>query len=511
MRNIKLRIISLLLVVAMVMAIPACGKKNEVVSPTTKPKKEETTINYFEGAKETKITLDASKTYQTIESFGASGAWWSQDVGGMTKIQRKSGLETREYIAKLLFDKEFGIGLTNYRYNIGAGSVDGEGTYWHKWRRTECFETAPGVYDWTKDANAVWMLKRAVELGVEEVVLFANSPLQRLTVSGMAQAAEKQADMSNLPRENYEAHAKYLLDVAEHFVSEGIPVKFISPINEPQYDWNGAQEGCHFDKNEVVDILNLFIDKVAERETLKGVEISGAELGSWFNEDSAEYLKAIFADEKLSNYLTTIDSHSYWTDKSTKVNLMSYLKREGLADKIKLRQSEWCEMVNGKDYGMDSAIELAKVLNDDLTILNVTSWQYWIAVSCYDYRDGLIYITEAGEVVVVPKRLWAMGNFSKFVRPGYVRTDSSINYGKALISSYEGTNEAGKDETVVVITNTSVNSMVFDINDISGGSTNVKIYVTDENHNLEDITSSRLVDGKVALSGQSVTTIVIEK
>lgn len=124
-----------------------------------------------------KMTVDESVTYQTMESFGTSGAWWSQYVGGFTECVDDSGVSSRERIARLLFDREEGIGLTCYRYNLGAGSAESrKGDYSDIHRRARNFETAEGEYDFTKDANAVWFLKRAVELGVEEVVLFCNSP-----------------------------------------------------------------------------------------------------------------------------------------------------------------------------------------------------------------------------------------------------------------------------------------------------------------------------------------------
>ena len=36
------------------------------------------------------VTVDTTKTHQTIESFGASGCWWAQVVGGNEKTREKS-------------------------------------------------------------------------------------------------------------------------------------------------------------------------------------------------------------------------------------------------------------------------------------------------------------------------------------------------------------------------------------------------------------------------------------
>jgi len=490
----------LLAAVVSISLLPLAGcKKADKVTTT-----EETTGEFMNKAMEVKIDLDVNKVYQTIEGFGASGAWWSQKVGGWTKIQKKSGLETREYIAQLLFDREKGIGLNTYRYNVGAGSADsGNGDIGDPWRRAESFETAPGVYDFTKDANAVWFMNKAVELGVTDVVMFANSPLERLTVSGFAHGTSEQK--SNLAPENYAEYSNYFLDVVEHFLEEGLPIKFISPINEPQWDWTSGQEGCHFEPDEVVAFLKVFIEEKEKREKLKDVEVSAPESGEWGN-TNYDYMEAIFGDEFLSSYFTSIDNHSYWTTEAVKSQFKSWLTTKGLGD-LTLRTSEWCEMENGIDYTMDSAVTLAQEINMDLTTLNVVSWQYWIAVSCYDYRDGLIYVTKQNEVITIPKRLWAMGNFSKFILPGYQRVDASTTVTSVDVSAFKG-NNGTNDELVLVIINDRLTNLKYNVSELIAGK-DAKVYVTDEDHNLEEISDERIVDGQLYLTGQSVTTVVI--
>ena len=96
------------------------------------------------------LTIDEEQTHQTIESFGTSGAWWSQYVGTWDDKFQGTMRTNRERIATLLYDPTFGIGLTNYRYNLGAGSADsGNGDYWDPNRRAQSFEVAPGENDWT--------------------------------------------------------------------------------------------------------------------------------------------------------------------------------------------------------------------------------------------------------------------------------------------------------------------------------------------------------------------------
>jgi hypothetical protein len=186
------------------------------------------------------LRIFPEKTYQTFERFGVSGAWWAQAVGGWTETDPASGLPKRERVAQLLFDPEQGIGVRCYRYNLGGGSAQsGNGRFDNECRRAESFDTGENEYDWSRDANAVWMLRQAVKNGADEVILFVNSPPERYTRNGKAHLDKPLR--TNLPRKNYLKFVNYCLACAEHFLAEGLPVKYISPVNEPVWVWTGGR------------------------------------------------------------------------------------------------------------------------------------------------------------------------------------------------------------------------------------------------------------------------------
>ncbi|MBN1935385.1 MAG: hypothetical protein JW934_12010 [Anaerolineae bacterium] len=92
----------------------------------------------------------------------------------------------RQRVIRLLFDREQGIGLSIYRYNMGSGSGE---EIRDPWRRAETFEVEPGVYDWSRDRNALWVMKAARQAGADTFVAFANSPPARMTRSGLVSGA----------------------------------------------------------------------------------------------------------------------------------------------------------------------------------------------------------------------------------------------------------------------------------------------------------------------------------
>lgn len=463
------------------------------------------------GEKMNRLIINVDKTYQTIESFGTSGCWWAQYVGGWDNEYKDTGRSVREEIAMLLFDRDYGIGLTNYRYNLGAGSADsGKGNFQDPHRRASSFEIAPFVYDWNKDANAVWFLKKAVELGVQEVVLFCNSPLERLTVNGLAHMTPD--TRVNLLPENYDDFTRYVMDVAEHFVEEGIPVRFISPINEPQWDWFGGQEGCHYEPTEVVGVYKAFLKELESRPSLAGVKLSGPESGEWKGKAIA-YTSAILNDQVLKEHFTTIDNHSYWTNAEEKRSFKNWMN--AFHPEVKLRMSEWCEMVNGSDYTMDSAFHLAEEIVEDLTILEVVSWASWVAVAPGGYRDGLIYVNEKNQSMEITRRLWAFGNYSKFIRPGYIRVDvkGERNLKELKPVAFKGVNEANKEELVVVLVNESdaTKEFMIDLNQ-SNEYNKIYIYETSDHRDLDCIFEGKYDDQMgISLNPMSISTIILTK
>jgi len=437
-----------------------------------------------------KIVINPKKKFQKIEGFGVSGAWWAQHIGGWDE-------ERRNKIIDLLFDREKGIGLSIYRYNIGAGSGMNIAD---PWRRTDSFELEKGKYDWEKDKNAVWVLRAARDKGVEKFVAFANSPPARMTRTGCITGGER--GESNLRKDMYEDFAQYLIDIVKHLREENkIPIEYISPINEPEWDWKSSkgQEGCHYAIDECFEVVKVLINKIKENDI--DVKVSVIEAGRW--EDVRIYIDKILGDKDVRRELDHFSVHSYYSDRNSKERIANYMRRNYL--EIKIWMSEWTEMENGRDYNMNSALTLANTLHDDITIGQVSSWQYWIAVSKYNYRDGLIYTNEGTQDIEETKRLWSLGNYSKYIKPGYLRIDTQTGNKDLKVSGY--INRKGEEIVVVVINNSDGSIPANLLLETSKEFEDVNIFETSEKNNLENIYSDS-VKKRYIFNPRSITTLV---
>ena len=439
-----------------------------------------------------------AKTYQTVENFGASGAWWAQDVGGYEAV--------RDEIARLLFSKSEGLGITCYRYNMGGGSKNsGSSDFYNKNRMAECFLKNDGTYDFTRDKNAVYMMKKAVECGCDEVILFVNSPPEIYTKNH--KSCLDKPWRTNLRLRDSKKFAAYCAKVAEHFVNEGVPVSSVSPVNEPVWVWTEkhGQEGCHYRPWGVRAVMRALSDEIEKSDILRGrVLISGAENGDlrWFNKT---YTCIMLGDEKIRRHSDGVDVHSYFLPLpfpkpfNDRIAFMKrwrrYLDKHFPADKV--RVSEWTHMQGGRDSSMNSALVQARVMYEDITVLNAVSWQHWIAVSDVDYCDGLIYINP-DESYEITKRYYAFGNFSKFVERGAVRIETLCTDGDLLTIGYK------KDGKItVIVINETENAHPLDF---SGIAESGAAYVTDGENSL----AYREISGSVNITPRSVTTLIFE-
>ena len=361
--------------------------------------------------------------------FGASGAWWSLEIGAWPAA-------TRGAILDLLFGPD-GARLTIYRHNVGASAAAPAGEKVDPWRWPLSVETAPGAVDVARDAAALQVLRDVRARGVEEFVLFANSPPHDLTANGLTSGGD--AGGPNLPEANEAAFAERFVGICVRLAETfDLPRVTLSPINEPDVTWGKdrrGQEGCFYPPEQTARVLALVageMDKRGLSPDRYGLE--GPEVTSWASRAYFDaLLKRRAEDAPLRRYLRRLVTHSYGGNDQDRRELRAMVART--APGLAVAMSEWTQMRGGRDGGMASALVLAETVTRDLTLGDAVSWQAWIAVSKYDYHDGLIYAEPEPRTFTATKRLWALAQWSRFVPPGSVRLSAELDHAGALVAS----------------------------------------------------------------------------
>ena len=503
------------------------------------------------------INIDPDSTYQEMDGFGASDAWSFKYIGSNWPEEK------RRQIADLLFSQDTnsdgnpkGIGLSIWRFNIGAGSLEqgNNSNISDPWRREECFLLSDGSYDWGKQAGQQWFLKAAKERGTEKILMFSNSPPVNYTNNGKAFSAG--GSQINLQSDYMDDYAEFLASVADHFKQQGINIDYLSPVNEPQWDWKAksdgwaGQEGSPASNHEVAVLSRLLSEKLANKGLSTKITLSeagqinylyentdaqrGNQIEDYFDPKSGNYIG------DLSNLAHLICGHTYFSvyPVSELISCRNSVKSKiASVDKtLKYWESEYCILENAnndlaagskRDLSINLALYVSRIIHYVLTTSNASSWQWWTSVSKYDYKDGLIYLDDINDsttnanrwqneyamnngYIHYSKLLWALGNYSLFIRPGMLRVSASStdilpdqSYG-VLPSAFVDV-QSGK--LVMVLINYSQNAKKVKIN-LKSGDLNGKFtaFVTSKDYNLSN--RGKISDGNMELPANSITTLL---
>ncbi|MEM0578399.1 glycoside hydrolase [Flavobacterium polysaccharolyticum] len=510
----------------------------------------------FFGQRNATISLD--HIVQTMDGFGGSDAWRCQFIGKNWPEQKKNA------IADLLFSKEIdaqgnpkGIGLSIWRFNLGAGSTEqGENSkVSDEWRRSECFLNADGTYDFSKQEGQRWFLQAAKKRGVEKYLIFTNSPPVHMTNNGLSFATQK--NKLNLKEGAISKFADFLVQGIQGLEKkEGIKFDYVSPINEPQWEWmanNGdknSQEGTPATNQEIYDLTKALSEKLKAKKMNTEIVIAEAGQINYLyenvnGENRDNQIDYFFGNSKnniskLPNVKNTILAHSYFTtwpiDKqvlSRKLIAANVKRYPGL----KYWQSEYCILENpgeaeipggaggGRDLGMQTALFVARLIHNDIALANAASWQWWTSITRVDYKDGLIYLDDGkSKGGTTPdyvrndgefhdsKLLWVLGNYSLFVRPGMLRIDvpnqdelAAAN--DVMLTAYK---DKANKKLVVVAVNCGKSDQKYAFNLTKGTLKNNEMtpYVTSESANLKRANIQKI--DAVEIPAKSVVTFVGE-
>lgn len=495
------------------------------------------------------LQVDLKKRVQVIENIGSSGCWFSEGIGKYWPKEKK------ERIAELLFSKQFesngqpkGIGLSAWRFNIGAGTLEqGDKSGIRDFRkRSDSFLNLDGTYDWTKQAGYRFFLQQAKNYGVETLIAFSNSPPINYTKNGLGYKTEKDYQ-SNLKADAYGDFAKFLTTVVKHFDGLGLHFDYVSPVNEPQWDWShkfgeADQEGSAWRNEEIFRLTKALNAEMDQAKLSSKILVPEAGMLTYLysGSSSASHQIQDFFGKKSPFYLgdfkhvaKIVAGHSYFTESNDDVLVNT---RKFLADTVKKYQvnywqSEYSMLADGFREGqktdrsaMDCALFLSKVIHTDLTIGNATAWQFWNAYepgsALVNTRYYLIALQGNAEFTdgsfTATKNLWALGHFSRFVRPGMTRllteklTDSKDQTDKnLLVSAY--LDDRGRLVLVAINSGMKDVKIKIDLKNTSHHYKNGTRYLTTsaEDVNMLPEKISHL-DHRVSLPARSISTLILE-
>jgi glucuronoarabinoxylan endo-1,4-beta-xylanase len=228
-----------------------------------------------------------------------------------------------------------------------------------------------------------------------------------------------------------------LADFALNMQAAGVPILALSAQNEP--DYTAVWESCRWTPAELAAFVR---DHLGPALVSRGVatRVLAAEPIGWTG--LAAYGDALLGDATTRSYVSHIATHQYTGAPFAYTAPATHGKA--------LWMTEFSDSAAESDPGMDSALRVADTIHDFFTVAQGNAWHYWwLTEGANTGSTGAL--TEFGTLA---KRGWALGNWSRFVRPGHRRI-ASYGPGQTLrLSAFVA--PAGRRLSIVAVNSDSL-------------------------------------------------------
>ena len=386
-------------------------------------------------------SVDANTVFQRIDGFGASSAFsgrtWSTNTANIFFSTNNVGTNIC-------------IGLSLLRSEIqpgGTGSV-----------------SEIGLAQLAQARGAkVWGVPWSPQASFKD-----NNNL----VGGNFVSANNQAYASQL--------ANYVVTMKNVY---GVNIYAVSIQNEP--DANVGYISCHWSSQQFHDfVTNLYNAFQASNVTAK---IMMPESENWA--DPSGLATVTMADPNAAADVSIFANHNYVAnnmvgDQTPPSPVPNYGKT--------LWETEVATIGDAPNGSIANGMYWAGRIHAFLTGANVNAWHYWWLITGNGDNEGLML---QGDIPT--KRMYVLGQYSRFIRPGYNRIDATAGGSSLLVSAYK---DPGSQNFVIVAVNTNASvdvSQTISLNNLAGV-TSVTPWIT-------SASSSLAVQSDVPVSGSSFT------
>ena len=416
------------------------------------------------------ITVTKTTARQEIWGFGGS-------VTGPAKNFRQDlSAKTQNEAFDLLFSNEGdNLGLTIARLNIDP-----------------LIQPKPGQHNWAVDKDQAWFTQEAYKRYPCPITAVPWSPPAWMKFNNSLKDGSTDKTDSRLKPEHYATFAQWLYDWTYYYRdTHGLNIKWLSLQNEPNADvkWYG----CHYSPKEmektVLAVLDLFRSKNST------VAIGAPECGH--DQSAQEFIDAWSASTREK--IDWLPHHGYKS--------------------IRQPQNDLDFSKYNKPVLMTELCGGPKPVND-LTIVDGLLWAghiqralsrnergylYWQLLRAAASPQSLLVLKSGKDVFIKSKRAFVFGQYSRFIRPGYIIVNAKSSDSALLITAAK---HPSTGNTSVVIANKSDKDIIATITGLDGKTIGAR--VTDKQYDFaatKDIPASGTGAFTIKIPAMSVVSI----
>lgn len=365
------------------------------------------------------IQVNRDNKNQTIWGFGGAANHPVQDL--KTKYSAAD--------QKIILDKLFNIdndnaGLSIIRLEINPfRQTDADPNN----REQYTFEPSDGVWDWNTDQYQRWFAQEAVNrsTGVHFLACPWSPP-------GWMKSNNSPIHGGSLNAEYYDKFANYMKTYVDHYRNMyGFDIRWVSIQNEPTN--NTSYASCTYSCSE----MDIVAAKVADaiHGLNQGVMVGAPEGAT--RGISENFMNAM--SESTKSKLDFIPTHDY----GGATNVLTGFGKPVINTEV------WSDNTTD-DLTITDGLRWANAIKFALVSRNEPGWLFWWLLDAGSGPQGLVRINSG--TYTFPKRLYAVGQFSRFMHEGDVRVDAtSTNIDLTVVATTDASGKA----SVLVINNST--------------------------------------------------------
>lgn len=358
------------------------------------------------------------------------------------------------------------------------------------------------------DADLLWSTSTGAGLSLHRIRIAPDGTTTEMSIAKLAQARgatiwatpwspsagfKSNGNVVGGALSNGAGWASLLAKFVTDMKSAGVTIYAVSAQNEP--DAKVDYESCSYTGAQLASFIG---QSMGPAVSATGAKIMGPESQNWCG--FLSLAEPIMNDAAAASYTSIIATHEYGCADAQYV--VPYAK--GISAGKEFWQTEIYDTVAQADPGMGSALRVYRLIHDALTQANMNAWHYWwVYPSTTD--NGALWDKGTN---APSKRLFVMGNFSRFVRPGFVRVATSGSVpGGVLLSAYRNPADGA---AVIVVANTSGSATSLSLFVPGTPACSFDAWVTSATESLAAKPAVAVSQARLtyALPPQSVTTLV---
>jgi glucuronoarabinoxylan endo-1,4-beta-xylanase len=413
-------------------------------------------------------TVDFGTTAQTIRGFGGAYPWAPSTMPSAT-------------ISALFGTTGADLGLTILRLHIAPAT-------WNSTNKTA--DTSA----WTTELTNG---KSAQALGATVFASPWTPPASMKT--------NNSTNEGSLSTSSYADYAAYLKAYVNYATSQGVNLYAISMQNEP--DWNPCDPSGTDEGPNGKDCYESCLWTAAQFDAwiagYGSVLTTGANPVKLMMPESF-YFSSAMSDTALNDsaaepYISIIGGHLYGSSPYYYTNAKNKGKDLWMTE-------HYLSPTSGSTPGITDAIALAEELHNSMTVAQYNAYVWWGSSATNPYSAALIDSSNNPNYFG-----YAMAQFARFVRPGYVRVSAPATPATGVyLSAYTGNDSTGASHFVIVAINSNTYATSLPISIANATVTSLTPYQTTAAGGLAAQSAVSVSGGSFTytLPAQSITTFV---